>query len=165
MGDCARTLATDYEIALVVNRGNQLQSGRGSAVWQYQNDVKKEFVRKAKKEELKNILEHMIDGETLWRVKKDNTATYLHPTQKPVEINERALLNFTKKGDFVCDFFTGSGSNLIACENMGRKFRGIELDTKYMQVIVERWCEYTSVDMIVINGQEVSWEEYKNGNI
>ena len=82
-------------------------------------------------------------------------------TQKPVEINERALLNFTKKGDFVCDFFTGSGSNLIACENMGRKFRGMELDTKYMQVIVERWCEYTSVDTIVINGQEVSWAEYK----
>jgi len=161
MGDCARTLATDYEIALVVNRGNQLQSGRGSAVWQYQNDVKKEFVRKSKKAELQNILEHFIDGETLWKVKKDNTATYLHPTQKPVEINERALLNFTKKDDFVCDFFTGSGSNLIACENMGRKFRGMELDTKYMQVILERWCEYTSVDTIVINGQEVSWVEYK----
>jgi len=165
MGDCAKTLATDYEIALVVNRGNQLQSGRGSAVWQYQNDVKKEFVKKAKKAELQNILEHFIDGETLWRVKKDNTATYLHPTQKPVEINERALLNFTKKGDFVCDFFTGSGSNLIACENMGRKFRGMELDTKYMQVIVERWCEYTSVDTIVINGQEVSWSEYKDREI
>lgn len=165
MGDCARTLATDYEIALVVNRGNQLQSGRGSAVWQYQNDVKKEFVRKSKKAELQNILEHFIDGETLWKVKKDNTATYLHPTQKPVEINERALLNFTKKDDFVCDFFTGSGSNLIACENMGRKFRGMELDTKYMQVIVERWCEYTSVDTIVINGQEVSWVEYKEEQI
>ena len=165
MGDCARTLATDYEIALVVNRGNQLQSGRGSAVWQYQNDVKKEFVRKSKKAELQNILEHFIDGETLWKVKKDNTATYLHPTQKPVEINERALLNFTKKDDFVCDFFTGSGSNLIACENMGRKFRGMELDTKYMQVILERWCEYTSVDTIVINGQEVSWVEYKEEQI
>jgi len=165
MGDCAKTLATDYEIALVVNRGNQLQSGRGSSVWQYQNDAKKDFVKKAKKAELQSILDHMIDGETLWRVKKDNTATYLHPTQKPVEINERALLNFTKKGDFVCDFFTGSGSNLIACENMGRKFRGMELDIKYMQVIVERWCEYTSVDTIVINGQEVSWSEYKEGNI
>lgn len=161
MGDCAKTLATDYEIALVVHRDNPLQSGRGSAVWQYHNDAKKEYVKKAKKAELQSILEHIIDGETLWRVKKDNTATYLHPTQKPVEINEKALLNFTKKGDFVCDFFTGSGSNLIACENMGRKFRGMELDTKYMQVIVQRWCEYTSVDTIIINGQEVSWEEYK----
>ena len=165
LGDCTKTLATDYEIALVVHRGNSIQSSRGSAIWEYQKDVKKEFVRKAKKKVLQDLMEHIIDGESFWKVKKDNTATYLHPTQKPVEINEKALLNFTKKGDFVCDFFTGSGSNLIACENMGRKFRGMELDTKYMQVIVERWCEYTSVDTIIINGQEVSWNEYKDRDI
>lgn len=161
MGDCIKTLATDFEIALVVNRENSIQSNRGSSIWEFQNARKKEFLKSAKKDALRNILEHFIDGETLWRVKKDNTATYLHPTQKPVEINEKALLNFTQKNDIVVDFFLGSGSNLIACHNMNRVCYGMELDTKYAQTIIERWCEYTSIDTIKINGTTLSWSEYK----
>lgn len=161
MGDCAKTLATDFELALVVNRGNYIQSSRGSAIWQYQADLKKEFIRKQKKRQLQDLLEHLVQGETVWRVKKDNTAQYLHPTQKPVEINEKALLNFTKKDEIVIDFFLGSGSNLIACENMDRICYGMELDTKYAQIIIERWTEYTSIDNIKINGKSVSWNSYK----
>lgn len=161
MGDCAKTLATDFEIALVNNRGNHIQAQRGSTVWQYQGQLKKEFLGKQKKSYLQDLLEHIVDGETLWKVKKDNTAQYLHPTQKPVEINEKALLNFTKKHDIVVDFFLGSGSNLIACENLERQCFGMELDTKYAQTIIERYTEYTYIDTIKINGKEVSWNEYK----
>lgn len=161
LGDCAKTLATDFEIALVHNRGNHIQADRGSAMWQYQPQLKKEFIKKVKKNTLQELLEKLIEGETLWRVKKDNTAQYLHPTQKPVEINERALINFTKKNDIVVDFFLGSGSNLIACENLERRCFGMELDTKYAQTIIERYIEYTSIDVIKINKKEVSWSQYK----
>ena len=89
------------------------------------------------------MLDNIIDGSTVWQIKKDGTNTYLHPTQKPVELNRRALESFTQKGDAVIDLFLGSGSNLIACEVLGRKMGGMELDPRYVDVIVRRWQEYT----------------------
>src|SRR6202789_283306 len=57
---------------------------------------------------------------TLWEEKKPS-ANRLHPTMKPVELVERALLNSSKAGDVVVDLFGGSGSTLIGCERRGRK--------------------------------------------
>jgi DNA modification methylase len=51
---------------------------------------------------------------------------------------------------------------MIACENLTRKARLMELDEKYAQVIIQRWCDYTQIDSIKINGIEVSWNDYKN---
>jgi DNA modification methylase len=62
---------------------------------------------------------------------------------KPVELIERALLNSSKSGDVVADFFGGSGSTLIACERRSRKARLMEIDPKYTDVIIRRWQEYT----------------------
>ena len=67
----------------------------------------------------------------------------LHPTMKPVELVERAILNSSKTKDIVLDLFGGSGSTLIACEKTGRQARLAELDPKYVDVIVRRWEEYT----------------------
>ncbi len=90
------------------------------------------------------------------------TRNDMHPTMKPVALIEYQVLNNTKNSDNVLDLFGGSGSTLIACENSNRKCYTMELDEKYAQVIVQRWCDYTSVDTIKINGKEVSWERYKN---
>src|SRR6266853_655972 len=79
---------------------------------------------------------------TLWQEKKP-TANRLHPTMKPVELIERALLNSSKAGDVVADLFGGSGSTLIACERRGRKARLMELDPRYADVICRRYQEYT----------------------
>jgi DNA modification methylase len=79
---------------------------------------------------------------TLWQEKKP-AANRLHPTMKPVELVERALLNSSKAGDVVADFFGGAGSTLIACERRTRKARLMELDPKYTDVIIQRWQEYT----------------------
>jgi DNA modification methylase len=79
---------------------------------------------------------------TLWQEKKP-AANRLHPTMKPVELVERALLNSSKAGDIVADFFGGAGSSLIGCERRSRKARLMELDPKYADVIVRRWQEYT----------------------
>jgi 16S rRNA G966 N2-methylase RsmD len=78
----------------------------------------------------------------LWQEKKP-AANRLHPTMKPVELIERALLNSSKAGDTVLDLFGGSGSTLIACERRNRKARLMELDPKYADVIVQRWEAYT----------------------
>ncbi len=79
---------------------------------------------------------------TLWQEKKP-AANRLHPTMKPVELIERALINSSKTGDIIADFFGGSGSTLIACERRGRKARLMELDPKYTDVIIRRWQDYT----------------------
>ena len=69
-------------------------------------------------------------------------ANRLHPTMKPVELIERALLNSSKAGDIVADLFGGSGSTLIACERSNRKARIMEIDPAYVDVIVQRWQQY-----------------------
>lgn len=80
---------------------------------------------------------------TIWNFKRDAAVHYVHPTQKPVELCQEAILNSSKGEDVVADFFGGSGSTLIACEKSGRKARIMELDPKYCDVIVQRWQEFT----------------------
>jgi len=79
---------------------------------------------------------------TLWEEKKP-AANRIHPTAKPVELVERALVNSSKPGDIVVDLFGGSGSTLIACERRGRRARLTEIDPMYADCIVRRFQEYT----------------------
>ncbi len=67
----------------------------------------------------------------------------LHPTMKPIELIGEALLNSSKEGDRVLDLFGGSGSTLIACEQLKRKCRMMELDPHYCDVIIKRWENLT----------------------
>lgn len=82
------------------------------------------------------------DQGNVWFVKKPSRNT-LHPTMKPVELVERAIKNSSKSHDIILDSFGGSGSTLIACEKLGRHCRMLELDPKYVDVIVKRWEEFT----------------------
>lgn len=65
-----------------------------------------------------------------------------HPTMKPVSLFERQILNSTKTGDIVGDSFGGSGTTIIACQKAGRRARLMELDPRYVDVIVKRWQEH-----------------------
>jgi len=76
-------------------------------------------------------------------VQKEKGSKLLHPTVKPVEIIADAVDVACKRYGFVVDFFGGSGSTLIACETVGRKSMLMELDEKYVDVIIQRWQEYT----------------------
>ncbi|MFN3595152.1 MAG: site-specific DNA-methyltransferase [Thiobacillaceae bacterium] len=67
----------------------------------------------------------------------------LHPTMKPVELVERAIRNSSRPGHKVLDPFSGSGTTLIAAEKSGRVARLIELDPRYVDVIVRRWQGWT----------------------
>jgi DNA modification methylase len=62
-----------------------------------------------------------------------------HPTQKPVDLMRRPILNHLKRGEAVFDPFLGSGTTLAAAELTERVCLGIELDPKYVDVIVQRW--------------------------
>ena len=102
---------------------------------------------------IKTFAEHL----DMWYQKRDNTNQYIHPTQKPVQLAERALKRTSEKGDIVLDAFGGSGSTLIACEQLGRRSRLIELDPKYVDAIVGRYCKYKDDPMIIKNGEPMQW--------
>lgn len=94
------------------------------------------------------------DQMTVWDIKnvmfeKDKTS---HPTQKPVEIYEIAILNHTGLNEFVYDPFAGSGTQIIACEKTNRKSLSIELDPKFCDVIVDRWEKFSGKKAELING-------------
>lgn len=80
---------------------------------------------------------------TLWQVKAREDGGHGHGTQKPVELMRRPILNHTKAGDFVYDPFLGSGTTLIACEATQRRCAGMDIDPKYVDVIVQRWQNLT----------------------
>lgn len=82
------------------------------------------------------------DQGDVWNIKKPQKND-LHPTMKPVELVERTIRNSSRPGNVVLDPFGGSGTTLIAAEKSGRVARLIELDPKYVDVIVRRWEEFT----------------------
>lgn len=82
------------------------------------------------------------DQGDVWFVNKP-LANVLHPTQKPVELVERAIRNSSKSRDTVLDGFGGSGTSLIACEKTGRQARLVELEPKYVDTVIRRWEQYT----------------------
>jgi DNA modification methylase len=85
---------------------------------------------------------------TLWEENKP-AANRVHPTMKPVELINRALVNSSKAGDLVLDLFAGSSSTMIACEKAGRSARLCEIDPKYADVGVIRWQEFTSREAVL----------------
>lgn len=72
-----------------------------------------------------------------------------HPTMKPVELFEYQMLNNTKGGDIILDSFGGSGTTIIAAEKNGRVGYLMELDPKYCDVIIKRYCEFTGKNAIL----------------
>jgi len=117
IGDLKKTFISDYEVALVWNRGVELQGKRIGSVW---------------------------------KINKDSSMKYVHPTQKPVALAEEALDKTTQSKAIVLDLFGGSGSTLIACEKQNRNARLMELDPKYCDVILKRWEDFTGKKAVLL---------------
>jgi len=79
----------------------------------------------------------------LWLVKRDNTADYEHPTQKPITLNEKPIKRCTAPGEIILDLFGGSGSTLIAAEQLKRRAFLVELDPTFCDVIIRRYEHFT----------------------
>ena len=101
------------------------------------------------------------EGTHLWASDRKQTTVIdfnrplrnnIHPTMKPVGLFDYQIQNNTKGGDLVLDLFGGSGTTLIACEQNGRNACLMELDPKYVDVIVERWQALTGEEAVREDG-------------
>ncbi len=99
------------------------------------------------------------DQGDVWFVDKPRVND-LHPTMKPVELVERAITNSSKSRDIVLDLFGGSGTTLIAAERTGRSARLMELDPKYVDVIITRWQNHTG-KVAVLDGEDRTFDDLK----
>ena len=72
-----------------------------------------------------------------------------HPTQKPVELMRRPILNHTRRGELVYEPFLGSGTTLVAAEQTNRVCCGMELDARYVDVVVRRWEALTGREAVL----------------
>lgn len=98
----------------------------------------------------------------LWSISRDNATTYIHGTQKPIAVSARAMQNSSKKEDRVLDLFGGSGSTLIACEQLDRICYMMELDEKYVDVIVNRYISFKESDedvFLIRDGTQIHYKE------
>lgn len=87
---------------------------------------------------------------TVWDFGGYDKSKNIHPTQKPLFLPSEAINNSSKKNDIVLDLFGGSGSTLIACEQLGRQARLMELDEKFCDAIIKRWEEFTGEKAVKI---------------
>lgn len=90
---------------------------------------------------IKKIIRESGETSVLRENKPQNSE--LHPTMKPIALFGRLIQNSTKKGENVLDLFGGSGTTIVACEELGRKGYAMELDPHYVDVIIERWESLT----------------------
>lgn len=111
-------------------------------------------LNKMSKDELKEYIlaaEEAQGPTTIIREKKP-TANREHPTMKPIKLLSRQVLNSSKKGQNVGDFFGGSGSTLITCEQLERNCYTMELDPRYADVIINRWEKLTGLEAKLVEG-------------
>lgn len=93
------------------------------------------------------------DQSDVWEYNKPQKND-LHPTMKPIDLCARAIKNSSRKGNIVADFFGGSGSTLIACEQLGRVCYMSELDPKYCDVILQRFENFTGIKPVLLERKE-----------
>lgn len=106
-----------------------------------------------KKEEMRALLEDIYSDKVSTTVIHEDkpAASAEHPTMKPVRLIARLLRNSSKTGGIVLDPFGGSGTTLIACQQLKRRCRMMELDPHYCDVIIDRWQRMTGEEAELIN--------------
>ena len=116
-------------------------------------DSKELDIDKMKKSEMQDPLHRIFDArfpEDVIREKKPARSDE-HPTMKPVRLFGRLVSNSSRQGEIILDTFGGSGTTIVACEQLGRKARLMELDPHYCDVIIARWEKLTGQKAIKLN--------------
>lgn len=108
-------------------------------------DAENQDIDDMKKDELKKLLKSILGGvhETTVLDEKKPTKSELHPTMKPITMIAKQIKNSSRQGETVLDLFGGSGSTLMACEQLGQRCFMMEYDPHYADVIIKRWEDYT----------------------
>lgn len=110
-----------------------------------------EDLKKKKKEELLEYIEQLRSQQTTIIHMDKPVRSELHPTMKPVELMAELIKNSSRKGEAVLDSFGGSGSTLMACEQLERRCYTCELNPLYIDVIIERWEKFTGKKAVKLN--------------
>ena len=119
--------------------------------------LKRRDISEMKKEELVKIFQNLQNESTVWDYDRDKVTTYVHPTQKPITLGANAMRNSSKQNEIVLDLFLGSGSSLIAAEQVNRICYGMELDPKFCDVIRKRY--YNFVNNLAPGDDDSGWIE------
>lgn len=111
---------------------------------------------KMKKDQLVELLKELYSEQTPTSVMHEDKplVSDMHPTMKPIKLMARCIKNSTRTGDVVLDLFGGSGSTMIAAEQLGRKCYMVELDPFYCDVIIDRWEKFTGKTAVLACGDE-----------
>lgn len=119
-----------------------------STVWEDEYDFEK-----MKKEDMKKLLEEIFSDKIPTTVINEHKPLKadLHPTMKPIRLCATLIRNSTRENENVLDLFGGSGSTLIACEQLKRKCYMMEYDPKYVDAIIQRWETLTGQQAVKIN--------------
>lgn len=109
-------------------------------------------LKKLKKEEMLELLQNIFSEKISTTVINEDkpTANSEHPTMKPIKLLARLIKNSSKQSDIVLDTFGGSGSTMIACEQLNRRCYMMELDPRYCDVIIDRWEQFTGEKAVKI---------------
>lgn len=89
-------------------------------------------------------------NKSIWKFDKPRKCD-LHPTMKPIPLVVNALMNSSKENDIILDAFGGSGTTIMACEQTKRNARLMEFDSKYVDVIIDRWEKFTGQKAVKLN--------------
>ena len=113
-------------------------------------------LKKLKKEEMLHLLQEIFSEKVSTTVIDEDKVVVnsLHPTMKPIRLLARLIKNSCKQKELVLDLFGGSGSTLMACEQLDRVCYMMEFDPKYATVIIDRWEQFTGKKAIKLKEGE-----------
>ena len=136
-------IAERNNVTATVGNGLVLLNGEGEMVYLQSRAPKNKKLRHIRVDKGTNVFISTVDqGGTIWEVGRDSGG-YDHPTQKPVELARRAIVNSSQQGEIVVDGFLGSGTTLIGAEMTSRRCFGVELDPIYGDVGICRWQKFS----------------------
>lgn len=98
--------------------------------------------------DIENVEIDSVDNSTVWKVPREHN--YVHPNQKPLQLIMKAIKNSSQPGDTMLELFGGSGSTMLAAEQMNRISYNMELDPVYAQVIINRFEEATGLKAVLL---------------
>ncbi len=96
-------------------------------------------------------IDDMLDSLEIWIAKRDAGSDYNHSTQKPLSLHEKPLFRCSKPGDIILDIYAGSGSTLLACDQLKRVCYTSEINPLFWQLIINRYQNYASIKAKKIN--------------
>lgn len=160
------TLRDDAGMATTLSGGVVVTDGAGAKLSITEKPPKGKKIRYLRLQEDKSVYLYSEDKQgAVWEVARD-TATF-HPTQKPVELATKAIVNSSEPGDIILDLFGGSGFTLIGAEMAQRQARLVELSPHYCDGIIRRYVAYTGNAGVTCtrDGQELPFVQLNEENI